>query len=710
MHALARLITTLAVLSAALTSPVMAAVSDPFESPAVVADLVTATDGVAPGASTLSAGFRVRLGDGWKTYWRTPGEVGLPPRIDWSGSENVADVRFLWPAPHRFHAFGIENFGYKGEVVFPLGISLINPGQPVRLRAKVNMLTCSLVCVPQDFTLALDLDQGGGLDSASATLIAEWAAKVPGSGAANGMKLESIGIEQGAEPALVFSLRSNRPLVEPDVFPEVSEGTTFAPPDIRLGDNGRLLWARVPFTGLEEGADSAALTITDGSGAYSFERADFGPDLPAPPYRLEDVTPGFVKVLRMALIALVGGLILNVMPCVLPVLSIKLSSAVKIGAQGTARVRSGFLMSAAGVMAFMWALAGVTLLLRTLGLSVGWGIQFQNPVFLAVMVVLVILFAANMFGLFEINLPSSWTNRMAATSGQPTLAGDFSTGAFAAILATPCSAPFLGTAVAFALAGRAIDIFTIFTALGLGLALPYLAVALRPGIVTVLPKPGRWVVVLKAVLGLLLVGTAVWLLWVLQGVGGRDMAFAIAALMVVTIALLALGLPDRPGVRRARGVAVSALVAVAIAAPLVMEPQVSGARQIAEGQKINWVAFDRASISRRVSEGKVVFLDITADWCITCKANKALVINRDDVATILNGQGVVAMQADWTRPDERISRFLKENNRYGIPFNAVYGPKAPDGILLPELLTIDLVLNALRKAGNVAIPDVASAD
>lgn len=700
----------LTLILATLMTPAQAATSQAFTSQAVSARLVTATDGVAPGAATLSAGLEVTLKDGWKAYWRSAGEVGIPPAIDWSGSENVGEVQFMWPAPHRFHAFGIENFGYKGEVLFPLSIALKEPGKPARLRARVSMLTCSQVCVPQDFALSLDLGPGGGIDRASAERIAAWAAKVPSDGKTAGIALQAAAVETGPEPALVVTLRSDQPFRAPDIFPEMSEDTTFAAPDIRLGDGGHLLWARIPFTSFDDAARSVAVTVTDGDRAASLERTALGPQVPRPPYDRAIAGAGLGTLLNMALVALIGGLILNVMPCVLPVLSIKLSSAMKVRAQGAARVRAGFLMSAAGIVAFMWALAGVTLALRQAGLSVGWGIQFQNPVFLAVMAVLVVLFAANMFGLFEITLPQSWTSRLAAASGQPTLTGDFFTGAFAAVLATPCSAPFLGTAVAFALAGRPVDILVIFTAMGVGLALPYFAVAARPGLVASLPRPGRWMTVVKIGLGLALAGTAAWLLWVLAGVGGRELALAVTAILILAVALLALRLPETGPLRRARGAAVAGLAALAIGAPLLIEPQIAGASRIAKGQEIAWIPFDRGDIARRVSQGQIVFLDITADWCITCKANKTLVINRAPVAGILNGGGVVPMQADWTRPDDRIARFLKDHGRYGIPFNAVYGPEAPDGVLLPEVLTSDLVLDALRRAGGDAIADLARAD
>ncbi len=699
MNMLKLIFAALLVLSQLAPSMSQAASSEPFRSKAVTANLITATSGVASGAKTLSAGFRIVLGDGWKTYWRTPGEVGIPPTIDWSGSENVANVTFLWPAPHRFHAFGIENFGYKKEVVFPLSIELENAGQSVRLRGQVNMLTCSIVCVPQDFELSLDLGPGGGLDRTTATLIGEWADKVPLDGSTDGVVFETAALEQAPDPAIIFTVRSPKPFNNPDVFPEVSRYTTFGPPDIRLGDNGRLLWAKVPLTTREEGTTDLAVTVTDGGRAVSLAATPLTDVSAKAPYQLERVSPGLIKLLRMVVIAFIGGLILNVMPCVLPVLSIKFASALKASDHGLTRIRTGFLMSAAGVMAFMWVLGAATLALRTAGLSVGWGVQFQNPLFLAAMTALLVLFAANLFGLFEFTLPSSWTSRLAAASGKPTLLGDFSTGAFTAVLATPCSAPFLGTAVAFALAGRAVDIAVIFTALGAGLALPYLLVALKPGLVLTMPRPGRWMVVVKAMLGLLLGATAVWLLWVLNGVAGRDTAFAVGLILLLAVAVLALSLPERRAVRSLRRLVVAGLIASSVVMPVIVAPETSPINIAEIGGKIQWVTFNRSDIAKRVSGGQVVFLDITADWCITCKANKALVINRGDVARVLGSDRIVAMQADWTRPDDRIAQFLQDNDRYGIPFNAVYGPLAPDGVLLPELLTTDLVLDALRQAG-----------
>ncbi len=684
-------------------SALRAAESGAFTSEAVNASLITAQDGVAPGSATIAAGFKVDLADGWKTYWRTPGEVGTPPRLDWSQSTNVASVDFQWPAPTRFHAFGIENFGYKHEVVFPLVIRLKNPGEPALLRVDVNMLTCSLVCVPQNFKLALDLPVGSGIDQNSAALIAKWSARIPQPGDAAGVTLETASLIEGDTPAMVLTLRSDTPFSNPDIFPEVSEQTIFGPPDIRVGDSGRLLWAKVPLTGIgDDGAKEVRVTITDegGRAVTTATRALSSDPPPKPPFTLAKAVPTLVQLAKMAAVALLGGLILNIMPCVLPVLSIKLTSVMKAQSQGRGRVREGFLLSALGVMAFMWLLGGLTLGARELGLTVGWGVQFQNPVFLAGMAVLLVLFAANLFGLFEINLPSGMTDKLAKASGQPTRIGDFSTGAFAAVLATPCSAPFLGTAIAFALTGRPLDILVIFTALGLGLALPYLAVAIKPEMVRFMPRPGRWMVLIKLLLGGLLALTAVWLFWVMDGVAGRNVVYGVLAVLIVVIALLALKLPERRLPILLRRGAVTALVAASLVVPVMVGGDQPARAGNTAQQKIPWVPWVRADISKRVSEGRTVFVNVTADWCLTCKANKALVLQRGEVARILSAGEVIPMEADWTRPDPKIAKYLEDNGRYGIPFYGVYGPKAPDGIFLPEVLTQEIVLDALRKAGG----------
>jgi len=682
------------------TVPADAATSATESSVAVEVALITAENWIAPGASSISAGLAMSMTEGWKTYWRSPGEVGLPPEMDFSASDNVESFEILWPAPDRFTAFGIQNFGYSGDVVLPVRISLERPGEAASLRTDVELLVCSDVCVPNDFTLSVDLPANasgpGVIDQDSAARIGEFAALVPFEGPSD-MATEVAAFVDVEGRTLTVTALAVRPFDAPDMFPEMGEYTAFGVPDIRLGSGGTVLWAQFPILGLGDDApDTPTITITDGAEAVTLPASPLS-EMPVAPFTLMRAQATVAALAWIALVAFSGGLILNVMPCVLPVLSIKLASVVSGKGKSRGAIRSSFLASALGVMAFMWFLAAVTFGLQRVGVTVGWGLQFQNPVFLSLMVVVLAVFAANMLGVFEISLPSGLQTRLANSGARGGHAGDFATGAFAAVLATPCSAPFLGTAIAFALTGGALDIAVVFTGLGLGLALPYFAVAAYPRLAQIMPKPGRWMIALKAVLGLLLIATAAWLIWVMSGVAGATATYAAVGLTVALIGLIALRrIPSAP---KWAGVAILAL------APMVAANQLADqAAAETPGIATEWVEFDRAQIARLVSQGDVVFVDVTADWCLTCQANKLLVLDREPVVSELAAPGVVAMRADWTRPNEDISRYLASFDRFGIPFNAVYGPGAPNGIVLSELLSTEAVMQALRDAAtrNVA--------
>jgi suppressor for copper-sensitivity B len=318
-------------------------------------------------------------------------------------------------------------------------------------------------------------------------------------------------------------------------------------------------------------------------------------------------------------------------------------------------------------------------------------VQFQQPLFLIFMMALVTLFAANLWGLFEFPLPSA----IAQWGGGQTrgVVGNFAAGAFATLLATPCSAPFVGTALGFAFAENAAVILAIFLALGIGLAAPYLAIAALPRLVAWLPRPGRWTIVLRRVLGLALAATALWLAWVLQAERGTVAALAALGLMICVP--LAFYLLRR--LRMARGAVVAALVALAFLIPDSVPAPPPAAASLGL-----WQPFDPGAIARLVDDGRTVFVDVTADWCLTCKLNERLAIDTPAVRRRLQAAGVVAMRADWTRPNGAIERYLQGFGRYGIPFNAVYGPAVPQGRALPELLTpgeVATALDASRKGG-----------
>ena len=666
-----------------------AAQSDAFQNPAVTARLISAEDGVAPDATSVSLGLALQYGVGWKGYWRTPGEVGLAPEISWSGSSNLGSIEILWPAPERYEAFGIENFGYSGEVVLPIRAIVEDAGDPLALRARVELLTCSDVCVPHAFDLTLDLPQGTGIDRASADTIATYVARVPATPDQSDIQIETVAID-GKSSALFVTASSSQPFQAVDVFPEFGPLVTFGKPDVRLSRDSLELWARIPLIAWSDEHAPPLVTVTDKDRAVTAPVV-LNTDLPPPPYETSSASASAFQLATIALIAFLGGLILNVMPCVLPVLSIKLASVLKTSSQSQRVIRNGFLFSALGVLTFVWLLAAFVLGLKWVGVSVGWGIQFQNPVFVTVMFIVIAIFSANLFGLFEISLPSSVQDRLGSGGRQAGYAADFGTGLLAAALATPCSAPFLGTAITFALAGNMADVFVVFTALGIGLALPYILIAARPVLVERLPRPGRWMLLIRAGLGLLLVATAVWLLFVLVGVAGwRAAAFVV----IFTVVLLVLLISNSQSGALQRG-----LIALTFILPLIAVGQVaSQSNSVISTEGTYWQNFEPQEIARHVSEGRTVFVDVTADWCLTCKANKTLVLNRESISDQLKDDAIIAMQADWTRPDDEIARFLERYERFGIPFNIVFGPGATSGIALPEILTPALVLDALNTA------------
>ena len=692
MRSLARLL--LAFFFTALGLGPAAALTSPWLDHEQARVRLIAAAGDGQSADELRLGLQFSLEPGWKIYWRTPGEAGIPPVLDWSGSDNLASAELRWPVPHRFSLFGIDTFGYSGEVVLPIRARAEQAGQPVHLEAQLSYLTCSDICIPRDGMLELDLPAAGVPPSAEGFLIAQAELLVPGDGRTAGLGLErALLVGDPEEPVLEVVARSDMPFEAPDLLVEGPPGYLFAKPTVAFANDRHEAVLRVQSRrgllaeGVLEGK-RVTLTLTDGRrGMEQVAVTRYAPGMASP------VAAGSAPLLQMLALAVLGGLILNLMPCVLPVLSIKLLSVVKQGGRDRREVRISFLGSAAGILFSFLVLAGFAIALKAAGMAAGWGIQFQQPLFLTAMAVLLTLFACNLFGFFEISLPRAVTDVAGARHGHG-LVGHFAAGAFATLLATPCSAPFLGTAVGFALARGPGEILMIFAALGVGLALPYLAVAGFPGLAARLPHPGPWMVTLRRILGLALAGTAVWLLSVLAG----QVSLAAAVLAGALLFCLGMVLGLRRHLKRSLGAALAAALAVAVlVVPTGFGPGGEGANA---GAGAGWLAFDQAEIARRVAAGEVVFVDVTADWCLTCQVNKKLVIDTAAVAEDFETHGVVRMRADWTRPNEEISDYLAGFGRYGIPFNVVYGPGAPAGEILPELLTVNSVRAATAKAAG----------
>lgn len=673
--------------------------------------LISASDTVGS-SKKIGLGLHFRMKDGWKVYWRSAGDAGYPPRLDWSGSDNIDGVTISWPAPERFQILGFNTLGYRDEVVLPLMASLKREGARTVARVGVDYLTCKEICIPIQENLVVTLMAGPASSSPEAHLISRFLAKVPGPGAGVGLTLESARMfgpvaSNPDEAVLRVSVASAEPLKGPDVFVEGPEGIVFSEPSMQVEGGGRKAILDVPVSGLRfakrELTDSPlTLTFVAPPLAAEFRAAPVpgGADIPPSITRVLEANSGKSSIWAVIGLAVLGGLILNLMPCVLPVLSIKLLGAVGHGGRESGPVRHSFLASAAGIQASFLVLAGALIGVKAAGATVGWGIQFQSPWFLVAMTILVTLFACNLWGFFDVRLPRWAMDTSASMSAKRTgLTGNFLTGAFATLLATPCSAPFLGTAVGFALARGPVEILVIFSALGVGLAVPYLMVAAFPRLVTKLPRPGRWMIILRRVLGFALAGTGIWLLTVLAAeIGWKTTALVGGITMAIgaVLYLLSRGSP-KP---RAVLASVSLLALLALLTPQLSIQAAprgadSGAQEMLEGL---WRPFDEKTIPTLIAQGKTVFVDVTAEWCITCKANKSLVLSDSSIVERLKEENVIAMQADWTLPDDRIAAYLARNGRYGIPFNAVYGPGAPRGVTLPEILSKSGVLTALDEA------------
>jgi len=660
--------------------------------------LVSGVEGTG-NAVEIPLGLDIDLEPGWHTYWRSPGETGLPPQFDWSASlnetGNLESVQILYPTPKRIQEQSLETAGYDADLLLPIIAQVREPGRPLKISASLDILVCNKICVPRRFDLRLDIPSGEAATSPEYAYIEKWRALIPTGPGVSRIAITNV---QRNPTDIFITFTRARDGADPEIFVESEAGVIFAKPEPQEIGADTASFVLKPAAALPEGVSlrDTPVTVTIVDGAESLEQKL---DASSPPATLNAAeneplsAPPGAPLWMFVIMAVIGGFILNLTPCVLPVLSLKIVGVVAHGGGEKRAIRRSFLTTAAGIMFSFLVLAAATLALKETGRAVGWGVQFQQPGFLGFLLLLLSLFAANLLGLFEIALPRFLADRLDPLY-HPKMAGDFVTGAFATLLSTPCSVPFLGTAVGFALAAGAKEILAVFTALGFGMAIPYLAVALRPGLASLLPKPGRWMIILRRVLGAALALTAVWLLYVLKAEMPLWGVAAVAA-CVLTVVLVMHMQAEKPWSNTSRAVVVFALFA-AFGVALASGPPEDLLRR---EDDLSWRPFDEKAISRYVKQGKTVFVDVTADWCVNCKANKKFVLEREEVQSCLfSSPDIVAMRADWTNPNPSIGAFLRRHRRSGIPFNVVFGPEAPQGVVLPELLTPSIVREGLEKA------------
>ncbi|EGA66624.1 protein-disulfide reductase DsbD family protein [Vibrio brasiliensis] len=639
---------------------------------------------------TVEGFLQVELDDDWKTYWRSPGEGGVAPSISWENSVNLQSVEWHWPYPQQFNLLGIHTLGYKSATVIPMTLHIKDFNQPVNLDADLTLSSCTTICVLTDYPFSLTFVPSELEVSESAMFThAQAISQVP--------KSSPLIEQQNAiwdpnsnqlQVTLTKPLGWNSPELIVDSLNEAISDYSYQLKSVEV-DGSKLVALFDVSTWLGEidlSGQSVDVTVKDNDFvAEQSTSVSTG--------AISTVSGGF-SLIEMVGFALLGGLILNVMPCVLPVLGMKLSGVIHAQGLERSKVRLQFIASSAGIITSFWLLAAFLLILKMSGNAIGWGIQFQSPWFIGFMVAVTALFGANMLGLFEFRLSAN-TNTWLASKGDDSYAGHYFQGMFATLLATPCSAPFLGTAVAFALAASALEMILIFTALALGMALPWLVVATFPGVAAYLPKPGAWMNKVKLLFGAMMLITSVWLLYLLTN--HLPPFWVVVIAVAILVALLA---------KTKRVYGDKALVISGGASLILLVGALVGGSVTAKHwstplpEDLAWRPLSDEIITNSVAQGKTVFVNVTADWCVTCKANKIGVILQDPVYSALNHSKVVPVQGDWTHPDGAVTDYLRANGRFGVPFNIVYGPSAPQGIALPVILTSDMVMSALEQASG----------
>lgn len=641
-------------------------------------------------SKTVAGFLEVRLAGDWKTYWRSPGEGGIAPSMTWDGSKNLSDIVWHWPHPKRFELLGIETLGYKDNVIFPMTLHVNDLDSPVVLDANLTLSSCTTVCVLTDYPFEISFIPSELKFSESAMhTYAQGMSLVPKPSPLI-KNVNAIWDEQNSK--LQVTVENSMGWTEPDML---IDGTTeevrdsaFTQPVFEVEGNKLVATFDVTNWMGTPQLDEQTITVTLDDNNFIAEHATTVKS------QMIIQDRGNFNIAQMILFALFGGFILNIMPCVLPVLGMKLSSIVSTQGLEKRQIRFQFLSSSLGILVSFWLIALFLTVLKLSGSAIGWGIQFQNAWFIGLMVFITGVFGANMLGLFEIRLSSN-TNTWLATKGDNSYKGHFTQGMFATLLATPCSAPFLGTAVAFALATSVPVMFLIFTALALGMASPWIAVALFPSVALRLPKPGQWMNNIKLLFGFMMLITSVWLLSLLSNHVPMLWVYVIS---IVALALLVMRTLRVYGKKVATWTG-GALI-ILISASLVVGSITSNKSATLLPPEPNWEPLSTTAIENHIADGKVVFVNVTADWCITCKANKIGVLLQDPVYGMLHHSEVVAMEGDWTVPSQSVTSYLQENGRFGVPFNIVYGPKAPNGIPLPIILTDESVISAIETANG----------
>ena len=681
-------------------------------------------------------GLYFKLEPGWHIYWKNPGDAGEPPHIHWTLPKGITAGPMQFPAPKRLPLGPLMDYGYEGDVLYPIDVQIGSNAAfgPAKLYAKVDWLVCRESCIPGKTELASVLNitpfttstQPGA--SGDKEIWKTNAGKLP--------KALPIGTKVQLQPThdgFRLMVATGRRETAAIFFPEDQDILDNpAPQKITPTANGLILDLKKDaslkanpaqlrgFLELSGGRayEIVALTGTVNAAVEQASGAKTPSDLAQSSYGLKPVpfiqnpatfnastgnsaNPGgagfWLTLVRVSGLAFLGGLLLNLMPCVFPVLFLKGLALVNSGNEKRVMLRAHGLVYAAGILVSFWALVAVLLGLRAAGATLGWGFQFQSPIFLSLMAGLLFFLGLSLAGQFEIGLTlTSAGGSLAAKQGYT---GSFFTGVLAVLVATPCTAPFMGAAIGYALAQSAVVTFAIFTALALGLAAPYVALTLQPAWTRLLPKPGAWMEVLRQAVAVPIFATVIWLAWVLAAAYGAGvLAALLSSFLLLAVAGWFLGRwPARRWAAAVAALILLGVIALAVFGQRLANEPAGKASQSDDTELNGWEPWSAEAVSRYLAEGRPVFVDFTAAWCLSCQVNERVALNQPQVKQAYQSANVARLRADWTRHDEAITQALTALGRSGVPAYALYAPGEKSPRLLPEVLTPGIVMDALSK-------------
>jgi thiol:disulfide interchange protein DsbD len=672
--------------------------------------LAWAPDGVVAGKQVW-VGLQIAHQPDWHTYWKNAGDSGLPTILDWQLPAGITAGSIAWPTPKKIPLGTLANYGYEGTVLLPVPLTVapnFNASQ-LDVTLKAAWLVCRKECIPQEGTFTLSLPARSSTASSGAAFAATFAAtpkpqaagssQITVEGQALSVSLTGLPValrgqtlalypETGAitEPAAAWTQAWQGAVwtASLPLSPQRTESPTVLPVVVAAGNTAVRIEAPVA------GTWPSAVPVVQVPPALAAALKANAAAAAAAPVQAGQSSATPITFWAALLGALIGGMILNLMPCVFPVLAIKVVSFVKVADQAT-RVRTGLAYTAGVVLSFL-ALGGLLLALRAAGESLGWGFQLQSPAVVAALAVLFTLMGLNLAGLFEFGnlLPS----RVASLQAKNPTVDSFLSGVLATAIASPCTAPFMGASLGYAVGLPAAQALAIFGAIGLGMALPYLAASAVPAVARALPRPGAWMVTFKQLMAFPMFATVVWLVWVLGQQSGIDGAAALLGLLVLlALALWALGL--RGGTRRVfatLSIATLAISAWAIGPNVVKT--IDSTPVVASGER--WQAWEPGRVDQLNAQGQSVFVDFTAAWCVTCQYNKKTTLSHPDVLADIDAKKVALLRADWTRRDPAVTAALSQLGRSGVPVYVIYKPgRAP--VVLSEVLSVDDVRAELAR-------------